>query len=144
VLTKQIMETVQDLIFGTIEDQFKRKIATTLGQWSIQLLMSNSSFFMVRFILAKFAYAAFELGRDAVFSILLTLLTASALACGALYYHADALMIEFLREYRLLVSFTLSIWTLTIWYWGRYVFRSNSNQTVFDHEIGAVLVTLKR
>ena len=144
VITKNVTETFKDLLFETIEDSAKRIVVVTLAQWAIQLVITNSSFFLVRYLLAGVAYAAFELGRDAVFSILLTLLCGSIIVVGYLLYSEAEPLMEFIDNHRFLFLELISAWAVTLWYWQRYIIRGRNNRTVFDHEIGAVLVRLRR
>jgi hypothetical protein len=143
VLTKHVTEYAQDLVFGTIEDRFKRKMVLTLGGWAIQLLVSNSSFFLFRVVLAGIVYAIYQLGRDLVFSLLLLLLSAAISFCCFEYYQGKETIDLFFYAHRLEAVGTFSLLTLILWYWRRYVFKNKNNHSVFDHDVGAALVQLR-
>lgn len=114
-----------------------------LTTWATQLFVANVSFWALRFLLEKIVFAIYELGRDIVFSILvLSVLAASSfIAVEYLLKHAD--INDFIQSHKIAVVLSLAAWTVTTWFWARYIFRRASNRSVFDHDVGAALVQLR-
>ena len=144
VLTRHVAEYAQELVLGTIEDRLKRKVAITLGGWAIQLFVSNSVFFLFRGVLAALVYVIYQLGRDAVFALILLFLTAAVGTCAFEYYTDSSALNQFFNLHRVELILAFFLWTLSIWYWRRYLFRNRNNYSIFDHDVGAALVRLKR
>ena len=94
-------------------------------------------------MLTKLIYAAYELGRDVVFASLIFILVAILLWLSGSYYLKGGTNHQILQApHRVLILVALISWVVTIWFWARYVYRSNDKRHVTDHEIGAALVQL--
>jgi hypothetical protein len=144
ILTHGFSNLTQDLLFKIIGEQIPRQFVTFAAGGLAQLVVTNSAFFVVRFVLAKIIYAIYELGRGIVFSILVLILAAGGLWLAGQYYLDWNAPSEFVQSHRILVFSVLISWTITTWYWGRYIYRGSTRQHVFDYEVGAALVQLSK
>jgi hypothetical protein len=143
-LTQGFETTLQDVVHRIFLDQLPRKIAEAAAGWISHLITSNFSSLIFRVILLGAAYTAYELGRNAVFSIMVLVAVALTLFLAVLYFRSGLQPEEFLRMKKFLVSSDGGMWVLVGWFWLRYFHKSADHLTVFDHEVGAVLVELKR
>ena len=142
ILTHGLSNVTQDLLYKVIGEQLPKEAVLIAAGWFAQLIVSNSIFFIVRFVLTKLIYAAYELGRDVVFASFIFILVAILLWLSGSYYLKGGTIAEFVQAHRVLILVALISWVVTIWFWARYVYRSNDKRHVFDHEIGAALVQL--
>lgn len=142
VLTHDISNFTQDILYRLIGEQLPKQAVMLAAGWLAQLVITNSAFFLVRFVLAKFMYVIYELGRDVVFSILiLTIITGSTWLC-LMYYSGGVGATIFVQTHRLFVIGLIVIWTIVSWYWARYIYGGRGRKHVFDHEVGAALIQL--
>jgi hypothetical protein len=142
VFTHELSNLTQDLLYKVIGEQLPKQAVLIAAGWLAQLIVSNSTFFLVRFVLAKLVYAVYELGRDVVFAVLILLFSTVLLWLSGAYYFSGEKIDEFIRLHRILILGFLISWVITSWYWARYIYRSKENKHVFDHEVGAALVQL--
>lgn len=139
-LTKTLESSIHKVVADLFEDTIKQEIGFQFGKALTGLFISNSAFFLFRFVLAKALYAAYELGRDRCFAILIVLFIGLSAAAGLLHFqYPDATgQLLFLRK--IVFGGALAMWIALIWFWRRYVFRGRERKIVFDHEVGAALV----
>lgn len=141
VLSHDLSNFTQDALYRLIGEQLPKQVVLLIAGWLAQLLITNSTFFLVRFVLAKLFYAIYELGRDVVFAILVLPLVIGLAWLGIAYF-AHQLPDTFIQDHKLFVLGLLINWIVTSWYWGRYIYRSKERKHVFDHDVGAALVQL--
>jgi hypothetical protein len=142
-VTHGFQDVLQDFVHRIFLDQLPRKVAVAIAGWVSQLISSNISSLIFRFALFVIMYAAYQLGKNAVLSIsvMVALLLTSLLTF--MYFRSGLHPEIFLRTERVLLGANIGVGIFSGWFWRRYFRKNYENTTVFDHEIGAVLVELK-
>lgn len=136
----------RDAIYLVIRHYVSQYVTKSGTDWFYTVLLhwalSNGAFALFRIAAYLVLRAFYDLGRDVVFALLALIVAALSLALIAQHYAAGsapaALPIERVGG----AIFVLT--TVLVWFWSRYISPHNAHRKVFDHDIGAALVRLRR
>jgi hypothetical protein len=136
----QLLDTVlRDAIGTIILDSVPQMIASLAAKWIAQLIISNAAFVVFRALLVSFLYVAYELGRTVIYALLLTFLFLAVASLLVLYLLHPQQVDAFLRAHQILLATCIAMFTISCWYWSRYIHRRSRFHKVFDHDVGAAL-----
>jgi len=61
----------------------------------------------------------------------------------ALYFYDHMPFDGFIQHNTVLLASILASFTITVWFWARYIYRNSRFHKVFDHDVGAALARLR-
>jgi len=128
-----------DLVYAAIKAYLSKKATGIVYQGVLHWLLANGAFYVFRICAFLVLYAAYELGRDVVFSLALLLAIAliAALAIGHYYVDGSGAWNGHVAGWTLLLAAFLG------WFRFRYMSARNSRHKSFDFDVGAALVRLR-
>lgn len=137
-------DVIRYAVHNVLEDAIPRQILTLITSWLTQIIISNTYFFIFRYIISRLLYALYELGNALVYSLLRLIVIGTTGAVTTLYFLKGGAVEEFIRSQKLLTASVLISWSIMAWYWARYVHRKGVNRKIFDHDVGAALTEFQR
>lgn len=128
-----------DLVYSAIKAYLSKKATGIVYQGILHWALSNGAFYIFRFCAFVVLYAAYELGRDAVFalSLFIALALIAVLAAGHQYIDGSGAWNGHVAGWTLLLAACLG------WFWSRYMSGRNGDHRSFDFDVGAALVRLR-
>jgi hypothetical protein len=128
-----------DLVYSAIKAYLSKKATGIVYQGILHWALSNGAFFVFRFCAYLVVYAAYDLGRNVVFSLSLlmgiTLIT--GLTLGQYLFGGGAWSGH-------IAGWALLFAAFSGWFWFRYMSTGNDQHRSFDFDVGEALVRLRR
>lgn len=127
-----------DLLYAAIKSYLSKKTTGIAYQGVLQWLLSNGAFYVFRYCARIVLAAAYDLGRDVVFSLSLLagVLATSSAALAAMHAGGSPLTGQ-AAAWALLFAAFLG------WFWSRYMSPHNDHHSSFDFDVGAALARLR-